>query len=87
MFSFTGSLSYWQNHNMTYMRLMQFNSAVNQLNQLLIWWDSLSMIEKRVAVNKEQLVLTTEAAVQGQMLSYSAASTAKHSSKDSDDES
>ena len=24
--------------------------------QLIIWWDSLSMIERRVASNKEQLV-------------------------------
>ncbi len=39
--------------------------------QLIIWWDSLSMIEKRVASNKEQLVMITEAAVQGQVVSYS----------------
>lgn len=38
--------------------------------QLLIWWDSLSMIEKRVAANKEFLVQTTESAVQGQVVSY-----------------
>jgi hypothetical protein len=37
----------------------------------MIWWDSLSMIEKRVASNKEQLVLVTEAAVQGQVMAYS----------------
>jgi hypothetical protein len=30
----------------------------------MIWWDSLSMIE-------EQLVLVTEAAVQGQVMAYS----------------
>ena len=39
----------------------------------MIWWDSLSMIEKRVASNKEELVLVTEAAIQGQVAIYSQA--------------
>ena len=87
VFSFSESLSSWQNHSMTGMRLLATNGAVNQLNTLLIWWDSLSMIEKRVAVNKEQLVMTTEAAIQGTLLSYSSSTTNKSSKEDSDDES
>jgi hypothetical protein len=35
---------------------VQTNAAINQLNQLVIWWDALSMIEKRVGANKEFLV-------------------------------
>jgi hypothetical protein len=44
------------------------------------------MIEKRVAVNKEQLVLTTEAAVQGQMMTHSSSSV-NRGNNNSDDES
>jgi hypothetical protein len=36
--------------------LVQTNAAINQLNQLVIWWDALSMIEKRVGANKEFMV-------------------------------
>ena len=43
------------------------------------------MIEKRVAVNKEQLVMTTESAVQGQVMSYS--HSAQLNNTESDDES
>ena len=36
--------------------IKQTNAAINQLNQLVIWWDALSMIEKRVGANKEFMV-------------------------------
>jgi hypothetical protein len=40
------------------------------------------MIEKRVAVNKEQLVLTTEAALQSQIAGYSSTTNTHKTSTD-----
>ena len=34
--------------------------------QLLVWWDALTLIEKRVPANKDQLVKKTEATIQAQ---------------------
>jgi hypothetical protein len=61
-------LTSWQSFSSVDTRLGQTNAAINQLNQLMIWWDSLTMIEKRVGANKEFLVMTTETAVQGQVV-------------------
>jgi hypothetical protein len=55
--------------------------------QLMIWWDSLSMIEKRVASNKEELVLVTEAAIQGQVAIFSQTNRDRSSQDDDNDKS
>jgi len=70
--SFSGAMAAWVHYNQTDFRLSLTNGAITQLYQLLIWWDSLSMIEKRVAQNKEFLVQTTESAVQSQVVGYTA---------------
>lgn len=41
-------------------RLRNVNQCKMQLTNLLIWWESLSMVEKRLPVNKEYLVKVTE---------------------------
>ena len=58
--AFSSSLMAWTSYLQIELRLIQTNGAVHTLHQLMIWWDSLSMIEKRVAQNKEFLVVTTE---------------------------
>ena len=52
-----------------------------QLNKLIVWWDSLTMIEKRSASNKEMLVHSAELAIQSQVLGF----TNSDSSSSSDD--
>ena len=42
-------------------------SSLCHSTKLIVWWDSLSMIEKRVGANKEMLVLMTEQAIQSQV--------------------
>ena len=66
-------------------KLAQTNFAKQQLHQVLIWWDSLNMIEKRVQSNKEYVVQTTEAAIQAQAASYNSKSNQDDSDDDSDD--
>ena len=41
-------------------RLRNVNAALEELNNLRTWWESLSMVEKRMPTNKEFLVLSTE---------------------------
>ena len=60
----------WRSYRQADLKLAQTNGALNQLNQLVIWWDSLSMIEKRVPANKEFLVSTTEQTVQIQVIGH-----------------
>ena len=60
----------WRSYRQADLKLAQINGALNQLNQLVIWWDSLSMIEKRVPANKEFLVSTTEQTVQIQVVGH-----------------
>ncbi len=67
------ALTSWNSYKQVDERLNQTNSAVQQLNNLLIWWDSLNMIEKRVITNKERLVETTENIIQARFVNYSAA--------------
>ena len=56
VFAISGAATAWTSYRQTDLLLVQTNAAINQLNQLVIWWDSLSMIEKRVGANKEFLV-------------------------------
>ena len=63
-------------------KLAQTNFAKQQLHQVLIWWDSLNMIEKRVQSNKEYIVTTTESTIQAQAASYNT----KSNNDDSDDD-
>jgi hypothetical protein len=82
LFAFSGALTSWASYNQTDLKLVQTNRAKHQLHQLLIWWDSLSMIEKRVPANKEYLVQVTETAFQGQIVGQTAT---KSSDEDRDD--
>ena len=58
---FGSALLGWSNHTQVELHLVQINSANNQLQKLLLWWNSLSIIQKRIPANKEHLVTTTEA--------------------------
>ena len=59
MFAISGAATAWTSYSQTDLVLVQTNAAINQLNQLVIWWDALSMIEKRIGANKEFLVRHT----------------------------
>ena len=56
VFALSGAATAWTSYSQTDLVLVQTNAAINQLNQLVIWWDALSMIEKRVGANKEFMV-------------------------------
>ena len=56
VFALSGAATAWTSYSQTELVLVQTNAAINQLNQLVIWWDALSMIEKRVGANKEFMV-------------------------------
>jgi hypothetical protein len=40
----------------------------------LVWWDGLTLIEKRVPKNKDRLVLITEETIQGQAAIFTGSS-------------
>lgn len=50
----------WQAYKQMKMALKLTNAAVGQLERLCLWWQSLSMIEKRRPDSKEKLVRITE---------------------------
>lgn len=70
--AFAATITSWQSYHQTEQKLIQTNSAILVLNQLLVWWDALSLIEKRSAHVKKALVLTTESAIQAQVVYYAA---------------
>ena len=57
---FASALAGWQAYKQMQIGLKLTNSAVGQLERLVLWWQSLSMIEKRRPDSKERLVRTTE---------------------------
>ena len=77
----SGAATAWVAYMQTDLTILAKNNAISQMNKLIVWWDSLSMIEKRGGGNKEMLVLTTELAIQSQVLGY----TNSDSSNSSDD--
>jgi len=54
------ALAGWEAYKQMNISVKLTNSAVGQLERLVLWWQSLSMIQKRRPDNKERLVLTTE---------------------------
>lgn len=51
-------------------RLRNVNQCKMQLDNLQIWWESLSMVEKRLPVNKEYLVKVTEENVNAEVSAF-----------------
>ena len=84
--AFSGSLTDWMNYRQIELRLIQTNSALNGLNKILVWWECLSMIEKRNIFNKETLVRTTEEIIKAQATIFSGSSTKKRNTKDEKNE-
>jgi len=54
------ALAGWEAYRQMSISLKLTNSALGQLERLVLWWQSLSMIEKRRPDRKERLVKTTE---------------------------
>ena len=77
----SGAAAAWVSYSQVDLMILAKNHAINQLNKHLAWWDSMSLIEKRVAQNKEFLVRMTEIAIQSQVLGF----TSNEGSKSSDD--
>jgi hypothetical protein len=86
--AFSGAATAWVAYLQTDLTILAKNNAISQMNKLIVWWDSLSMIEKRVGANKEMLVLMTEQAIQSQVLGFtiSDSSGTGDDKKDDDDE-
>ena len=79
--AFSGSLTDWMNYRQIELRLIQTNSALNALNKLLVWWECLSMIEKRNIFNKDTLVQSTENIIKQQATIFSGGSSKKRDTK------
>ena len=73
----SGGITAWASYQQTDLRLVLTNNACSQLSQLLVWWDGLTMIEKRIPMNKETLVKTCELAIIGQATVVGAAARSK----------
>ena len=59
----TGSVSAVMEYEMLSVRLLAYNNAQMVLGNLLIWWQSLSLIDRRTADAKRYLVESTEEAL------------------------
>ena len=86
----SGGITAWASYQQTDLRLILTNNSLSQLNQLLVWWDGLTMIEKRIPINKETLVMTSEMAILSQATvvggSQAGPDTTSASSKEDDDD-
>ena len=63
--AFSNTLTAWVDYKQVQTRTHQTNVAIQQLNQLLIWWEGLSMIEKRDISNRESLLMRSESYIVG----------------------
>jgi hypothetical protein len=84
-FSVSGSVLTWMLYKQTDTKLEHTNAAIHNLHKLLVWWDHLTMIEKRIPQNKEILVLTTEAAIESQIVGIMTSSSADEEEGDVND--
>jgi hypothetical protein len=82
----SGGITAWASYQQTDLRLVLTNNSLSQLNQLLVWWDGLTMIEKRIPINKETLVKTSELAIISQATVVGGAMKSEHESSGGDDE-
>lgn len=62
----SGAITAWGSYNQSEQRLLQKNIALQRIRLMLVWWDGLTMIEKRVPVNKDTLIRTTEQSILAQ---------------------
>lgn len=62
----SGAITSWGSYNQSEQRLLQKNIALQRIRLMLVWWDGLTMIEKRVPVNKDTLIRTTEQSILAQ---------------------
>jgi hypothetical protein len=51
-------------------RLLVTNEALTSLRNTKIWWQSLSMVQQRLPINKENLVEITEAAIEAERSAF-----------------
>merc|ERR1740139_1257893 len=51
----------WEGFTKTRAKLERYNQAVMSMNVLLLWWSSLSQVEKAIHSNKAKLVMECEA--------------------------
>jgi hypothetical protein len=65
---FASALAGWESYKQMNMSLKLTNSAVGKLERLVLWWQSLSMIEKRRPDRKDKLVMTTEDILSGSLV-------------------
>mmetsp|Transcript_19826 Transcript_19826/g.33346 ORF Transcript_19826/g.33346 Transcript_19826/m.33346 type:complete len:850 (+) Transcript_19826:52-2601(+) len=82
----SGGITAWASYQQTDLRLVLTNNALSQLNQLLVWWDGLTMIEKRIPINKETLVKTCEMAIISQATVVGGAMKTDHAISGEDDD-
>ena len=47
--------------------IVALNAASVNLHHLLLWWDSLTFVEKRMGKHRDNLVATTESAIMGEV--------------------
>jgi len=66
MLALSGALTSWNSYKQNEQRLLQKNIATGNLHALLLWWDGLTMIEKRVPTNKNTLVYQAESSIMAQ---------------------
>ena len=82
----SGAATSWVSYLQTDLNILAKNSSINAMNKLIVWWDSLSLIEKRGGTNKEMLVMMTESAIQGQVLGFSNSDSQNSSDEKKDDD-
>ena len=64
----SAALHSWATHTDKDSKLQDFNTSIQLLHKQLVWWNSLTVIERRNLNNKERLVTQVESII---MLAYS----------------
>lgn len=65
--AFTSAVSAAMEYEMLNSKLMYVNNALLDLNNVLVWWASLSLVEKRTDTSKQYLVDMTEGACSAEL--------------------
>jgi hypothetical protein len=58
--SVTAAIASWMEFTTTAAKIARYNGIIVALTNLLLWWDSLSLVDKASPLNIDTLVLKTE---------------------------
>ncbi len=66
----SAALTAWLEFQGTSKKVVRYGESISQLNQVIMWWDSLTPVDQASTDNVNNLVTTCENIIQGELRSW-----------------